>query len=37
MREGEIAGEVGGPGNPPPTQEAIIAIATGVAEGASAA
>ena len=29
MREGEIAGEVGGPDGPAPTQEAVIAIATG--------
>jgi ribose transport system ATP-binding protein len=36
MREGEIAGEVGGPGNRAPTQEAIIAIATGVQENAAA-
>ena len=32
MREGRIAGEVGGPGQPPITQEGIIAIATGAGE-----
>ena len=32
MREGLIAGEVGGPGQPPITQEGIIAIATGAGE-----
>jgi ribose transport system ATP-binding protein len=37
MREGEIAGEVGGPGEDAPTQEAIIAIATGAPAGAAAA
>jgi ribose transport system ATP-binding protein len=34
MREGRIAGEVGGAGHPPVTQESIIAIATGVREAA---
>jgi ribose transport system ATP-binding protein len=34
MREGRIAGEVGGAGHPPVTQEDIIAIATGVREAA---
>src|SRR5215211_321327 len=34
MREGVIAGEVGGAGHPPVTQEDIIAIATGVREAA---
>jgi ribose transport system ATP-binding protein len=34
MREGRIAGEVGGAGRPPVTQEDIIAIATGVREAA---
>src|SRR5918993_1119301 len=32
MREGRIAGEVGGAGQPPITQEGIIAIATGAGE-----
>jgi ribose transport system ATP-binding protein len=35
MREGEIAGEVGGPGKPTPTQESIIAIATGAQAAAA--
>jgi ribose transport system ATP-binding protein len=35
MREGRIAGEVGGAGHPPVTQEEIIAIATGVREAAA--
>lgn len=35
MREGRIAGEVGGVGHPPITQESIIAIATGVREAAA--
>lgn len=35
MREGRIAGEVGGAGHPPITQENIIAIATGVREAAA--
>jgi ribose transport system ATP-binding protein len=34
MREGRIAGEVGGPAGTPITQEAIVAIATGVAKAA---
>ncbi|NBJ11660.1 sugar ABC transporter ATP-binding protein [Microvirga arsenatis] len=34
MREGRIAGEVGGAEHPPVTQEEIIAIATGVREAA---
>ena len=34
MREGRIAGEVGGAGQPPVTQEKIITIATGVREAA---
>ncbi len=34
MREGRIAGEVGGPGHAPITQENIVAIATGVREAA---
>src|SRR3712207_4076757 len=34
MREGRIAGEVGGAGHPPVTQENIITIATGVREAA---
>jgi len=37
MREGRIAGEVGGPGQPPMTQENIVAIATGVRQEAAAA
>ncbi|MET0743551.1 MAG: sugar ABC transporter ATP-binding protein [Microvirga sp.] len=36
MREGRLAGEVGGPGRPPITQENIVAIATGVSEEAAA-
>jgi ribose transport system ATP-binding protein len=32
MREGRLAGEVGGPGQPPITQEGIVAIATGAGE-----
>ncbi len=36
MREGRLAGEVGGPGKPPITQENIVAIATGVSEEAAA-
>ena len=36
MREGVIAGEVGGPGQPPITQENIGAIATGAASGLAA-
>ncbi|MGO4386923.1 sugar ABC transporter ATP-binding protein [Microvirga sp. 2YAF29] len=35
MREGRIAGEVGGVGHPPITQENIVAIATGVKEAAA--
>lgn len=35
MREGRIAGEVGGAGHPPITQENIVAIATGVKEAAA--
>ena len=35
MREGRIAGEVGGTGHPPITQENIVAIATGVREAAA--
>ncbi len=35
MREGRIAGEVGGFGHPPITQENIVAIATGVKEAAA--
>jgi len=35
MREGRIAGEVGGADHPPITQEAIVAIATGVREAAA--
>jgi ribose transport system ATP-binding protein len=35
MREGKIAGEVGGVGYPPITQENIVAIATGVKEAAA--
>ncbi|WP_457094030.1 sugar ABC transporter ATP-binding protein [Microvirga sp. P5_D2] len=35
MREGKIAGEVGGVGHPPITQENIVAIATGVKEAAA--
>jgi ribose transport system ATP-binding protein len=35
MREGRIAGEVGGAGHPPITQENIVAIATGVREAAA--
>jgi ribose transport system ATP-binding protein len=35
MREGKIAGEVGGVGHPPITQENIVSIATGVREGAA--
>jgi ribose transport system ATP-binding protein len=34
MREGRLAGEVGGAGHPPVTQENIITIATGVREAA---
>jgi ribose transport system ATP-binding protein len=34
MREGRLAGEVGGAGHPPMTQENIITIATGVREAA---
>ncbi len=36
MREGYIAGEVGGPGAPPITQETIGAIATGAVSGLAA-
>lgn len=36
MREGVIAGEVGGPGHPPITQENIGAIATGATSGLAA-
>ncbi len=36
MRDGAIAGGVGGAGRPAPTQEAIIAIATGAAAPAAA-
>jgi ribose transport system ATP-binding protein len=36
MREGAIAGEVGGPGGPPITQENIGAIATGATSGLAA-
>jgi ribose transport system ATP-binding protein len=36
MREGQIAGEVGGGGHPPITQENIVAIATGVRTEAAA-
>jgi len=35
MREGRIAGEVGGTGRPPISQENIVAIATGVKEAAA--
>lgn len=35
MREGRIAGEVGGTGHPPISQENIVAIATGVREEAA--
>jgi len=35
MREGRIAGEVGGASHPPITQENIVAIATGVKEAAA--
>jgi len=35
MREGRIAGEVGGADHPPITQENIVAIATGVREAAA--
>jgi ribose transport system ATP-binding protein len=35
MREGRIAGEVGGVGHPPITQENIVAIATGVHQEAA--
>ncbi|WP_243368802.1 sugar ABC transporter ATP-binding protein [Microvirga solisilvae] len=35
MREGRIAGEVGGIGHPPISQENIVAIATGVKESAA--
>ncbi|MBZ6075149.1 sugar ABC transporter ATP-binding protein [Microvirga puerhi] len=35
MREGRIAGEVGGVGHPPISQENIVAIATGVREAAA--
>jgi len=35
MREGRIAGEVGGTGHPPISQENIVAIATGVKEAAA--
>jgi ribose transport system ATP-binding protein len=36
MREGHIAGEVGGPGGPAVTQENIMALATGADGGAAA-
>jgi len=32
MREGEIVGELGGPGGEEPTQENIMALATGTTE-----
>jgi len=35
MREGRLAGEVGGAGHPPISQENIVAIATGVKESAA--